>query len=188
MKTFLEVEGKMGLIPASQFSTLLPDTNPNIKKDNAAEKRKKTVPKRFRPSAAPKPTTKQPPATVSQAPAKPKTDVPENRPLPLENAPVCKSAPWSATGKVSGNLFEDRNWVLPPNYLGNENKNEHKNMTIITSPRPPIKEEEPKVNEQSAEKCRWGPECPFCKNQEKEKEENKIQQQKMPLQPQVQKP
>ena len=53
---------------------------------------------------------------------------------------------------------------------------------------PHMKEEEPKVNEQSAEKCRWGPDCPFCKNQEKEKEENKIQQQKMPLQPKVQKP
>ena len=49
-----------------------------------------------------------------------------------------------------------------------------------------MKEEEPKVDEQSAEKCRWGPDCPFCKNQEKE--ENKIQQQKMPLQPKVQKP
>ena len=58
--------------------------------------------------------------------------------------------------------------------------------TNITSPRPPVKEEEPKVNEQSAEKCRWGPDCPFCKNQEKE--ENKIQQQKMPPQPKVQKP
>ena len=88
--------------------------------------------------------------------------------------------------KVSGNLFEDRNWLLPPNYLDNGNKNEHKNVTCITSPRSPIKEEESKVNEQSAEKCGWGPDCPFCKNQEKE--ENKIQQQKMPLQPKVQKP
>ena len=87
---------------------------------------------------------------------------------------------------MSGNLFEERNWLLPPNYLDNENKNEHKNVTNITSPGPPVKEEEPKVNEQSAEKCGWGPDCPFCKNQEKE--ENKIQQQKMPPQPKVQKP
>ena len=72
--------------------------------------------------------------------------------------------------------------------MDNENKNEHKNITSITSPRPPVKEEEPKVNEQSTEKCRWGLDCPFCKNQEKEKEENKIQQQKMPPQPKVQKP
>ena len=32
--------------------------------------------------------------------------------------------------------------------MNNENKNEHKNVSGITSPRPPIKEEE-----QSAEKC-----------------------------------
>ena len=78
MKTFLKVEGKMGLIPASQFRPSLPDTNPNIRKDNAAEKRKRAAPKRFRPSAASKPTTMQPPATVSEAPAKSKTDVPES--------------------------------------------------------------------------------------------------------------
>ena len=70
----------MGPIPASQFRPLLPDTNSNIRKDNATEKRKRAAPKRFRPSAAPKPTTMQPPATVSQAPVKPKTDAPENRP------------------------------------------------------------------------------------------------------------
>ena len=109
VKTFLEVEGKMGLIPASQFRPLLPDTNPNIRKDNATEKRKKAAPKRFKPSAAPKPTAVQPLATVSQAPDKPKTDAPENRPSPLENAPVHKSTAWPSTGKVSGNLFKDRN-------------------------------------------------------------------------------
>ena len=31
-----------------------------------------------------------------------------------------------------------------------------------------MKEEEPKVNEQPAEKCGWGPGCPLCKNQEEE--------------------
>ena len=97
MKTFLEVEGKMGPIPASQFMPLLPDTNPNIRKDNATEKRKRAVLKRLRPSAAPKPTTMQPPATVSQTPATSRTDVPENRPPPLENAPVCESTPWPGT-------------------------------------------------------------------------------------------
>ena len=119
--------------------------------------------------------------------AKPKTDVPKSRPPPLENVPVCKSTPWPGPGRVSSNLFEDRNWLLPPNYLDNENKNKHKNATGITSPRPPIKKEEPKVNEQSAEKCGLGPDCHFCKNQEKGKEENKTQQQKMPPQPKVQK-
>ena len=39
MKTFLEVEVKMGPIPASQFRPPQPDTNPNIRRDSAAEKR-----------------------------------------------------------------------------------------------------------------------------------------------------
>ena len=88
---------------------------------------------------------------------------------------------------MSGNLFEERNWLLPQNYLPSENKDE--NATSITSPRPPIKEEEPKTNEQSLEKCGWGPDCPFCKNQEKGKEEDKDQQQlKASPQPKLQKP
>ena len=59
MKTFLEVEGNVGLIPqptSSQYRPPQLDTNPKVRKDNAAEKRKKAVPtKRFRPSTAPKP-------------------------------------------------------------------------------------------------------------------------------------
>ena len=74
---------------------------------------------------------------------------------------------------MSGNLFEDRNWLLPKNYLSSENKDE--NATSVTSPRLPVKEEEPKTNEQSLEKCRWGPDCPFYKSQEKRKEEDKTQ-------------
>ena len=168
MKTFLEMEGKMGPIPipASQFSPpTQPETNPNLRKDNATEKRKRAAPNRFRPNAVPKPDAAVcPSATVSKAPAnvKPKTDVPENRPPPFESVPICEDTPWPGAEKVSGNLFEDRNWLLPPNYLDNENKN----VTNITSPRPPMKEES-KINEQSAEKCGWGPDCPFCKNQER---------------------
>ena len=44
-KTFLEVEGKMGPIPTSQFRPPLPDTNPNIRKVNAVEKRKRATPR-----------------------------------------------------------------------------------------------------------------------------------------------
>ena len=53
MKTFLEVEGKMGPTPApaSQFRPPLPNTNPNIRKDNTTDKRKRAVPKRVRPVA-----------------------------------------------------------------------------------------------------------------------------------------
>ena len=90
----------MGLIPASQFRPSLPDTNPNIRKDNAVEKRKRAAPKRFRPSTAPKPTATQLPATVSETPAKPKTDVPESRLPPLENVLVHESTPWHGTGRV----------------------------------------------------------------------------------------
>ena len=51
MKTFLEVEGKMGPIPTpgSQFRPPLSDTNPNIRKDNVTEKRKRATPNKFRP-------------------------------------------------------------------------------------------------------------------------------------------
>ena len=49
--------------------------------------------------------------------------------------------------------------------------------------------EETKINEQSAEKCGWGPDCPFCKNQEKEVWDGKHQQQqKTSPQPKIQKP
>ena len=92
---------------------------------------------------------------------------------------------------MSGDLFEDKNWLLPPNYL--DNGNEHKTETEtkiaagITSPRPPIKEEEPKTNNQATEKCSWGPDCPFCKSQKKE-EESKAQQQKTSSKPKLQEP
>ena len=75
MKTFLEVERKMGPIPASQFRPPLPDTNPNIRKDNAVEKRMRAMPKRFRPATA-KPTTMCLP--LPEAPHKPKTDIPDS--------------------------------------------------------------------------------------------------------------
>ena len=82
MKTFLEVEGKMGPAPApaSQFRPPLPNTNLNIRKDNAAEKRKRVVPKRFRPAAS-KPTTMHP-----EAPPKPKNDVPDSQSVPVHES------------------------------------------------------------------------------------------------------
>ena len=67
--------------------------------------------------------------------------------------------------------------------------------TGITSPKPSLKEE-PKIGEQSVispktEKCRWGPDCPFCKNQDKEdwggKHQDQLQQKTSP-QPKVQRP
>ena len=61
----------MGPVPTSQFRPPLPDTNPNIRKDNAAEKIKRATPKRFRP-ATPKPTTAHLP--LPEAPPKAKNE------------------------------------------------------------------------------------------------------------------
>ena len=114
----------------------------------------------------PKPTAVHLP--LPEAPPKPKNDA------PLPSVPVCKSTPWPGTGTMSGNLFEDRNWLLPPNYLDNskENKieNELKAATTIKSLKPQIKEEESKASEQPTEKCGWVPGCPFCKSQEQKEE------------------
>ena len=189
MKTFLEVEGKMGPIPfpahGNQFRPPLPDTNPNVRKDNVTEKRKRATPKKKIRPATPKPTTVNPPLT--EPPPKPKNSAP----LPL--VPVREDTPWPGAGKMLGNLFEDRKWLLPKNYLATENKNE--NVTGITSPKPSLKEE-PKTGEQSiiipkTEKCRWGLDCLFCKNQDKEdwdgKHQNQLQQKTSP-QPKVKRP
>ena len=60
--------------------------------------------------------------------------------------------------------------------------NDHKKAM---SPKATIKEE-PKIGEQ--EKCGWGPDCPFCKDQEKEDWDGKHQNQlqKVPPHPEVQ--
>ena len=102
------------------------------------KKRKRATPKKkFRP-ATPKPTTVHPP--LPEALTKPKNS------MPLPSGPVKEDTPWPSTGKMLGNLFEDRKWLLPKNYLVTENKNE--NMNGITSPKLPLKEE-PKIGEQS---------------------------------------
>ena len=83
---------------------------------------------------------------------------------------------------MSGNLFEDRNWLLPPNYLDNAKENKTENeleaMTNVTSPKLQTKEEI-KIDEQPIEKCSWGPGCPFCKSQEQKEEQDKMQPQNL---------
>ena len=73
MRTFLEVEGKLGPIPqpsSNQYRPPQPDTNPNVRKVNKAiEKRRRIVPtKRFRANIATKSNEAavHPPATVSK--------------------------------------------------------------------------------------------------------------------------
>ena len=99
--------------------------------------RRATPKKKFRP-ATPKPTIVCPP--LPEAPPKPKNSA------PLPSVPVREDTPWPGTGKMLGNLFEDRNWLLPKNYLATERKNE--NATSITSPKSSLKEES-KIGEQS---------------------------------------
>ena len=73
MQTFLEVEGKMGPIPqptSNQYRPPQMDTNSNVRKDKATEKRKRAAPtKRFRPSTVSRPSEAAtcPPTTTSKA-------------------------------------------------------------------------------------------------------------------------
>ena len=109
MSTFLEVEDKMGpIIPAqaNQYRPPLPETNSNIRKVNATKKRRTVTPKRkFRPVAPKAPATpspKTPPKPTSNAAA---------ASMPMT---VRQDTRWPGTGTMSGNLFQDRNWLLWP--------------------------------------------------------------------------
>ena len=78
MKTFLEVEGKMGPtpvpVPGNQFRPQLSETNPNVRRNDVAEKRKRATPKKKFRLAMPKLTTTCPP--LPEAPPKPKNSAP----------------------------------------------------------------------------------------------------------------
>ena len=119
MRTFLEVEGKLGPIPQSssnQYRPPQPDTNPNVRKVNkVTEKRKRVAPtKSFGANIAAKPNEAAvcSPATVSTTSTE---GTPDNRTLPLEDAPICKGTPWPEAGKISGNLLkkEKTGYFLP---------------------------------------------------------------------------
>ena len=193
MRTFLELEGKLGPIPQSssnQFRPPQPDINPSIRKvTKITEKRKRVAPtKRFKAKIAAEPNsdkvttylpnTKALINTESQKTLKP---TPESGPPPLEDAPVCTGTPWTKAGKMLGNLFEARKYcLLSPNYIDDNTK----------STKPPIIKVEPKPEGQpatslKAEKCAWGPNCPFCKNQEEDwkgDHQKQLQQQPQPQQ------
>ena len=96
---------------------------------------------------------------------------------------VREDTPWPSTGKMLDNLFEERNWVLPKDYLATEDKKED-----ATTAKPPLKEESKmggQTSSQKEEKCGWGPNCPFCKAQKKHGED---QQQKPLSKPQAKRP
>ena len=171
------------VIPAlvSQFRPPLPETNPNIRKSDSTEKRKRATPKkRFRP-ATPKATMMCPPLL-------------QTAPRPTNGASaapvtVREDTPWPGTGKMLGNLFVERNWMIPKDYLAIEDKKED-----ATIAKPPLVEES-KMGEQTSsqkeEKCGWGPNCPFCKAQKKEADlphQQEDQQQKPLPKPQAKRP
>ena len=178
MKTFLEVENKMGpIIPAlaCHCRLPLPEMNPNVRKSDATEKRKRVTPKRrFRP-ATPKATAMHSP--LPQAPPKPTS----NAAAASVPAMVRQGTPWPGTGKMSHNLFQDRNWLLLKGYLATQGEKEEMAK--------PYTKEEDKTGEQDPkeEKCSWGPDCPLYKAQKKEanpphqQEPMEGQQQQKPL-------
>ena len=100
---------------------------------------------------------------------------------PLPQAPlkptVKEGTPWPSANKMSGNLPDGRQWLLPKGFLAMQNKEEN---IDINSP----KEESEVTDSSKNNNFRWGPGCPFCKAQEK-KEEN-LQQRPLPN-PQTQK-
>ena len=171
MKTFLGVENKMRPIipaPVGQFRPPLLETNPNFRKGDTTEKRKRATPKKkFRP-ATPRVAMMCPP--LPQAPPKPNSSA--------SSAPVREDTPWTGACKMLGNLFEERNWLLPKDYLVAENNlvTENKNEdTTIDTAKHPLKDE-PKMEEQATsqkeEKCGWAPTVPFANPKRKKGKTN----------------
>ena len=82
-----------------------------------------------------------------------------------EAVKVREDTPWPSAGKMLRNLFEERKWVLPKDYLDIEGKKED-----ATVAKPPPKEA-PKMGEQTSnqkeEKCGWDPIAPYVKPKRK---------------------
>ena len=64
-------------------------------------------------------------------------------------------------GKMSGNLFQERNWVASERLFGHGRK-KGKNV------KPYPNEDKTGELDPREEKCGWGSDCPFCKAQKKE--------------------
>ena len=148
------------IIPAlaSQFRPPLPETNPNVRKSDAAEKRKRVTPKkRFRP-ATPRATMTCLP--LLQAPPKPTSDA------ATASAPVMvrEDTPWPVQArcqviclKKGTGYFQKVIWPMEGEKEG------------VAKPYPKEEGKEGEQNpNQKEEKCGWGPNCPFCKAQKKE--------------------
>ena len=100
----------------------------------------------------------------------------ENSPPPLEDAPVLAGTLWSGAGKMFSNLFEIRkDWPVPPSNNAPTNIITKSNPpTIKTEPQglnqlrpsPTATKQDPTATKQ--ERCRWGLNCPICKNVEED--------------------
>ena len=123
----------------------------------------KVTPQKRERGLHPRKSSGQPPPELPQAPPKP-TNSASSAPMTVR-----EDTPWPSAGKMSGNLFEERNWVLPKDYLATEDKKED---TTIAKP---LLKEESKMggltSNQKEKKCGWGPDCPFCKAQKKDGED-----------------
>ena len=108
-----------------------------------------TQKRKFRP-VAPKAT-----ATCSLLPKTPPKSA-SNAAAASTPAMVRQDTPWLH----AGNLFQDRNWLLPKDYLATE---ENEKMA-----KPYPKEDKMEEQDPKEEKCGWGPGCPLCQAQKKE--------------------
>ena len=102
MRTYLELEGKLGPKPqpqTNQFKPPLPNTNPRQRKGSkATEKRKRPSPiKKFKAVNSPhfgNITMQLPQESALINPASQQPTTLENNPPPLEDAPVHAGTPW----------------------------------------------------------------------------------------------
>ena len=165
MKTYLELEGKLGLEfqpQPNQSRPAQPNTNPHVRnKTKATKKRKKLIlTKKYKVKvvARPKPlpktgnSTAQPSLTTPGAPTDaekenpPQESTSDSNPPLLKNIPTHAGTPWLEAGKMSGNLFKLRkDWLIPP---------------AITS-NPPIKVE-PQIQKQATPSATTTPKAEKC--------------------------
>ena len=85
---------------------------------------------------------------LPQVPSKPSNEVPPT---------VRADTPWPGAGKMSGNLFDDRKWLLPKGYRAIQNRKDDIDM--------PSLKEEPKIEKQAdnpkEDKMWMGTQLPF---------------------------
>ena len=174
MKTYLELEGKLGSKfqpQPDQSRPTQPDTNPHMRKETKATgKRKKLIPtKKYKVKVVARPKSKtnnitaQPPVTTPNAPTnsdsqKPLQGTSESNPHHSKTSQLALAPHGQKTGKMTGNVFElGKEWLSPPT------------PTTITISKPPINVEsqtQGQVNPSAtaapkAENFGWGLNCPI---------------------------